>query len=316
MKKLWSIPLIIFVLVAATLWVERSGEVVIPIQDGTLYGTLLEPGKNETGTLIIFASGSGPTDRDGNSGILKGKNDSLKALAYALKKEGIATFRFDQRPSGKTVKHAKLDNISFEVLADDLTRVIREMKSMKKFDRIVLLGHSQGVMVTALAAEGEPVDGLICIAGAARPIDRILLEQLAAAGNVDMKTAERLLGELKAGQELQNVPKELEALFAPRNRNFLATWMQYDPYEVYKKLDLPTLFIYGTRDTQIKPTELTYWKDLAKSGDSVVLEKMNHVLKVIENEEKDSLKSYSDPSYPLHPGLAGAIMGYLGKLTN
>ncbi len=47
---------------------------------GALYGTLELPASKPPFPVALLISGSGPTDRDGNSRLLPGKNNSLKML--------------------------------------------------------------------------------------------------------------------------------------------------------------------------------------------------------------------------------------------
>jgi hypothetical protein len=58
---------------------------------GTLYGTLESPSTDNLMPVFLIISGSGPTDRDGNSAMLPGKNNSLKMLAEALAENGFAS---------------------------------------------------------------------------------------------------------------------------------------------------------------------------------------------------------------------------------
>lgn len=62
--------------------------------------------KNASCRLII--AGSGPTDRDGNSPVFKGHNDSLKLLAEGLAAHVIASLRYDKRGIGETGKAMQL----------------------------------------------------------------------------------------------------------------------------------------------------------------------------------------------------------------
>ena len=55
------------------------------------------PEKIEKPAVVLIIAGSGPTDRDGNSQGIKGKNNSLKLLAQDLAKAGYASVRFDKR---------------------------------------------------------------------------------------------------------------------------------------------------------------------------------------------------------------------------
>jgi len=68
----------------------------------TLHGTLLVPSVSGKVPVVLIIAGSGPTDRDGNSGALPGKNNTYKMLAGALAADGIASVRYDKRGIGES----------------------------------------------------------------------------------------------------------------------------------------------------------------------------------------------------------------------
>ena len=67
---------------------------------GALSGTLVVPGSPGRVPVALIIAGSGPTDRDGNSAMLPGKNDAYRMLADGLKARGIASLRYDKRGIG------------------------------------------------------------------------------------------------------------------------------------------------------------------------------------------------------------------------
>ena len=64
---------------------------------GDLFGTLELPAARTPVPVVLIISGSGPTDRNGNSPALPGSNNSLKMLADGLAARGIASLRYDKR---------------------------------------------------------------------------------------------------------------------------------------------------------------------------------------------------------------------------
>src|SRR5882672_2605071 len=73
--------------------------------DNVLHSSLLLP--KESGKampVVLLLSGSGPTDRNGNSPMLPGKNNSLQMLAEGLADNGIASLRYDKRGVGESAK--------------------------------------------------------------------------------------------------------------------------------------------------------------------------------------------------------------------
>lgn len=311
MKKLTILPIVIIIAIIAIYGIDNWNEVKVKVNGGYLYGNILEPSDNSKSTIVIITAGSGPTDRDGNSSILTGRNDSLKYLAYGLKDKGIASFRYDQRPSGKSYRTLTDKNINFDLLVEDLVECIKYIKVNKNYDKIYLIGHSQGALISVLAAQQEDVDGVVTIAGAVRSIDMILLDQIRRQDKELSEILEVELEKIKAGLDSTSDNKEIKQLLSGENGEFIRRWMEYDPAAEIKKLDIPVYFIYGTADLQIKPSELDYLDDIINDNKYKILENMNHVLKVSPEDEKENLKRYSYPGYPLHPELIKSIEEFI-----
>ncbi len=304
---------LLLLMLGGTWWVDHRHEVKIKLSDGYLYGDILRPQKPLGNCVIVITAGSGPTDRDGNSDILTGNNDSLKALAYGLTEEGYATFRYDQRSAGKTRLNTTkdLNTLTFEVMVEDLVEVIKTMKEHEKFDTIILVGHSQGAMVSTLATQLEAVDGVINLCGATRPIDEVLLWQLKQQNLPEFDEIQKVIQSLKQGNHVTEMSKNTARFLGTGVQDFLISWMAYDPYTEAKKLKVPNLLVFGSEDLQVPPAEKEYLKDLAGPDTSVVLLGMNHVLKQVKiDDKKDNLASYTDPSYALNQELISVILDF------
>jgi hypothetical protein len=81
---------------------KDSMDCSISIQDGTLSGTLFTPRGITKPSVVLIIAGSGPTDRNGNSTMIKGKNNSLLQLADSLANYGIASLRYDKKGVGNS----------------------------------------------------------------------------------------------------------------------------------------------------------------------------------------------------------------------
>ena len=75
-------------------------EITLAVPGGVLHGTLSLPAVEGRVPVVLLHAGSGPTDRDGNSAMLPGHNDSLRMLADVLAHAGIASVRYDKRGVG------------------------------------------------------------------------------------------------------------------------------------------------------------------------------------------------------------------------
>ncbi|WP_233566003.1 S9 family peptidase [Flavobacterium sp. 81] len=78
----------------------KESSVILKINNDQLFGTLTVPDLTKKYPVALIIAGSGPTDRDGNNPMMK--NNSLKMLAEALAKNGIASLRYDKRGIGES----------------------------------------------------------------------------------------------------------------------------------------------------------------------------------------------------------------------
>ncbi len=305
-----SIFLVVILLIILTFIINNKHKVSTSVKDGELFGTLIPSKNNKVNTAVLIVAGSGSTDRDGNSQLQNGKNDSLKALAYSLYDKGITTLRYDKRTSGKSAKNFNLTNGNFEDYVNDCVAWIKYLKN-NGYNNIYLLGHSQGALVCTLAAQQETVDGFISIAGAARSIDEIIDQQIQNIPTSLYNEGVKILKSLKAGNRVENVSQDLMQLFAPELQDFLISWIKYNPTEELQKLDIPMLFINGSTDIQVDESELKYFEKVKPDAQTIIIEGMNHVLKNAPNDVKENMKRYNDPSYEINQELIYHIVSFL-----
>ncbi|RYZ20375.1 MAG: alpha/beta fold hydrolase, partial [Chitinophagaceae bacterium] len=190
--------------------------VSIPQTKGVLAGTLLYPQAGTTHPLVIVIAGSGPTDRDGNNPYMK--NNSLKMLAEALVAQNVAVFRFDKRGIGQSAGASiREDSLSFDNYVQDVKAWVENFSSDKRFDKIILAGHSEGALLGMIVTADLPqlVDGFISIAGAGRPANKILREQLSNQPPAIRDPAFLALDTLEMGRKIERPPLALFSLFRP-----------------------------------------------------------------------------------------------------
>ncbi|MFZ0060632.1 MAG: alpha/beta fold hydrolase [Pyrinomonadaceae bacterium] len=289
---------------------------------GSLFGTLTLPKSRSPVPVVLIVAGSGPTDRDGNSPLLKGANNSLKLVAEGLAAHGIASVRYDKRGVGETGKIMQLEaektksvlreqDLSFEAFIDDAVRWGKQLRADRRFSRLAVLGHSEGSLIGMVAAQRMGADTFISIAGAGRPVQQIILEQVRSQLPPELlKTTEDILDQLSAGKTVESVPAELQVLFRPSVQPYLISWLRYDPAKEIAKLCIPVLIVQGTTDLQASPEDA---KRLVKGNPAAKLlfiEGMNHVLKTVPNEQKSQVSSYGDPTLPVAPDLIGVIVSF------
>lgn len=271
-------------------------------------GTLLSPNNVKKPNLAIIIAGSGPTDRDGNQNFLK--NNSLKKLAVNLTNNNIATYRYDKRIV-KQLKSNNLDkNIIFDHFVTDAKSVIDYFKSTKNFNKIYVIGHSQGSLVGMLAAK-DRADGFISLAGAGQSIDQVIIEQVNKTAPNFTEDTKRIFKTLKEGKTTTDYPMALSSIFNIEIQKFMINWMKYNPTEVLSTLNIPILVINGTKDLQVSETEAKLLKEANKDATLKIIENMNHVLVTIEGDDLENSKSYAETQRPIAEGLIDTITNFI-----
>lgn len=273
-------------------------------------GTLLIPKDQNIAPLVILIAGSGPTDRNGNQSFMK--NDMLKKIAESMSNNGIASFRYDKRIV-KQIRNKTIDkDISFDDFVTDAKSVISYFKP--NYKTIVVAGHSQGSLVSLLALE-EGVSGFISLAGAGKPIDEILIEQISKTAPMFLEDSKRVLTLLKAGKTTTNFPMALSSIFNLDVQGFMSNWMQYNPTEEMKKHNIPTLIINGDKDLQVSVDEANLLHKAAQNGVLLIVEKMNHIMVKIEGKQLENMKSYNDTSLEISPEVEKSMIEFIKNIN-
>ncbi|MCM4154620.1 alpha/beta hydrolase [Gramella sp. AN32] len=275
-------------------------------------GTLTTPADAEATSLIIFVQGSGPTNRDGNQPM--GNNDGMKKIARELAEDGIASFRFDKRIFKMNELKLKESDLKFEDFIKDVEDIISYFDENSDFDQLIIAGHSEGSLIGMLAAKKE-ADAFISLAGAGEPIDNILTEQISKMSPEFGEKTRAALDILKAEGKVANYDPMLESVFRPSVQPYLYSWIQYDPSEEIKELDMPILIINGTSDIQVDVNQAEMLKKANPESQLVILEDMNHVFRSIQSHDAlTNTKSYNEPNREIHPQLVETISTFVKSM--
>lgn len=293
---------------------RSTEEVTLSAPGATLHGTLEVPAGPRPHTVALIIAGSGPTDRNGNSPLLGGPNNSLKMLAEGLAAEGIASLRYDKRGIGASATPGMTEGaLRFTTYSDDAAAWIEQLRKDPRFDRIVVIGHSEGALLGTLAAQKGGVDRLVLIAGGGRPIGAILREQLRANAPALYTQADSIIRELEAGREVANVPAPLMSVFRPSIQPYMISWLPLDPAAEVARADIPTLVVQGSTDLQVNAADADLLGAAGPKVKKVTIDGMNHVLKMVSGTLQQQLPSYGDPALPLAPPLIPEILAFIGR---
>lgn len=281
----------------------------------TLYGTLLSKGKTEKKAtklpVVLIIPGSGPTDRNGNSQMLPGTNDSFKLLADSLLNHGIATFRYDKMGVGKSQFSGTEADLRFEDNIEMATSAIHTLGNLG-FKKIYIAGHSQGSLVGMLTAQQNKVKGFISLEGSAINAYDLLVEQLEKNLPDPMKKSTlQKMDSIKNGYTVTKYNPMLASLLRESLQPYLRSYFSYTPTEEIAKLEIPILIIQGGQDLQTTAKEGEMLKEATPQAEYQFFENMNHVLKKVDESEAQNKAAYTDPDFPLPKELAPEIANWI-----
>lgn len=275
-------------------------------------GTLTLPADTTNLPLVIFIQGSGPTNRDGNQPMMK--NDGIKKISHGLAQNGIASFRFDKRIFKMQKLGLREQDLRFEHFSEDVKNVIEHFRQEENFSKFILAGHSEGSLIGILAAGEADIDAFISLAGAGKPIDKIIVEQIAKQSASLSENAREAFEIIRANGSTANYSPYLESVFRPSVQPYMASWMKYEPAEELAKLEIPVLIVNGDFDLQVDVEDAKLLKEAKPDAQLVILDKMNHIFRKIEGESLENTKAYNEPARPLHPELLPALVNFIHGL--
>ncbi len=295
---------------------EEATTLVTPT--GSIYGTLEIPASSKPVPVVLIIAGSGPTDRDGNSKMLPGANNSLKLLASGLAERGIATLRYDKRGIAASMGAAgKEEDLRFDHYVSDAEGWIKKLRADKRFSTVSVAGHSEGSLIGLIAAREAAADGYVSLEGAGRKPAAIIVEQLTPQVTPEMlATSKHLMQLIEAGSpsDTTTVPPMLAGLFRPSVRPYLVSWFKYDPAVEIAKLQSPALIVQGTTDIQTSMTDANALAAGYPTARFLKIEGMNHVLKTAPAGRAEQMATYSDPALPVVPKLIDEMAAFVKSL--
>ena len=282
---------------------------------GVIHGTIDLPSGAGPFPIALIIAGSGPTDRDGNSAMLAGKNNSLKMLAHSLATANIASLRFDKRGiAASAAAGPKEADLRFDNYVDDTVSWVEQLRHDKRFSTVTIIGHSEGALIGAIAAARTHPNAFISVAGVGRSAGLVLREQINGKLPAQLfQSNEKILRELEAGRTTEDVPPALKSLYRASVQPYLISWFKYNPAEIVASIKEPILICQGTTDIQVALEEAEALKKNAPAAQLVIIVGMNHVLKTVPADPVKQTASYTDSALPINPELMKNIIEFVPR---
>lgn len=170
----------------APAWLEVEDRVVeAPATTGAgaarLACTLTRPRGRARAPVALLLNGSGAQDRDGDTVGPGGvKLGLLRSVAEALAASGVASLRCDDRSVGDSI--GDFGAATVDTFVADARALIAALRRDRAVDgrRLTVVGHSEGAVVATLCAAGDrAIARVALLAGPGRPVDQVLLDQVA-----------------------------------------------------------------------------------------------------------------------------------------
>ncbi|MBI6925100.1 alpha/beta fold hydrolase [Pseudomonas putida] len=282
---------------------------------GILHGSLLLPQQDTPPPVVLIIAGSGPTDRDGNNPA-GGRVDNLKRLALLLANANIASVRYDKRGVAASQPATPDErDLSVERYVADVVAWGHKLKADPRFGPLILIGHSEGALIASLAAEQAGASAVISLAGSGRPMAEVVREQLAERlPPAQLARGSALLDRLEAGQTSLDVPAPLRQVFRPSVQPYLITLFRQDPAAAFAQLAMPALIVQGRNDVQVDVADAQKLKDAKPDAHLVLIEGMNHMLRISPKDMSEQRESYQNPQLPLARELGEQIVAFIRQL--
>jgi pimeloyl-ACP methyl ester carboxylesterase len=185
------------------------------------------------------------------------------------------------------------------------------------YKNIFIAGHSEGSMIGLLLSQIINPAGLISIAGAGRTAKDIFIEQLTPQLTPsDIQYFKTAADSLIAGHTVKHVPDNMQSLLRQSVQPYLRSWFIHDPKILISRVKCPVLILQGTEDIQVTEVDSKLLKEGKAAADLVVIKGMNHVLKIVElNNRAANINAYSDPTLPLSNELVTSVVSFITKST-
>ena len=253
----------------ADLEMFREEETRVGQGEWVLPGTLAIPVVGKQLPAVVLVHGSGPHGRDGTIG----PNRPLRDLATGLASRGIVVLRYDKRTAVYVEELARIrkDITVQEESVDDALLAVKAVRRVERVDpqRVFIVGHSLGGMLAPrIGRSDSQIAGFVVMAGAARPLEDMVLEQMQYVfeldGKLDEKEKENLANlviqvqQVKALRPGQRVAKSQLPLRLPAS--YWLGLAGYNPPRQARSLGRPIFVLQGGRDYQVTRQDYALWQ--------------------------------------------------------
>ena len=235
----------------------------------TFNGTLTLPENYTKQTpVVLMVTGSGQQNRDEELF----EHKPFAVIADALARQGIASLRYDDR--GWDDKSVNFANFTTDDFRQDAAAALPLLR--KRFNKVGILGHSEGgTIAMMLAAEGK-VDFIVSLAGMAiSGKETLVMQNRQAMSSIGLpkemvdtycNSISKALDEIASGKKaseinIDDMPEALKPItikaLQQADTPYIRHFLTIDVSKQLSKIKCPVLALNGTKDTQVDCTANT-----------------------------------------------------------
>jgi len=195
-------------------------------------------------------------------GVTKEEGGMFDELAEKLVEEKFLVYRFDF--SGRGESEGDYSKTSLSKQKSDLSKILEFVKSQPKVDhsKIGILAQSFGTPITV--ALSPKVKAIILMGSISNPF-----EALGKLSKWEKLDKEGISKKIKPNGEIIMLGSQ-----------FWKDFENYDLLELIKKIDCPILFIHGSKDDRIPPSEMeAYFENANEPKEKTIIEGADHGLR-------------------------------------
>ena len=202
----------------------------------TLAGTLTWPvgyDKKQKPVVVLLVSGSGQQNRDEELFDHK----PFLVIADYLARQGIATLRYDDRATGKSVG-GEVKNATTADFMRDAATGLDYLRHRMTFGKVGILGHSEGGSIAFMLGARKKVDFIVSLAGPGVKGDTLLAAQSNRILSLSGQPANMTVEKYRQQDAVQQIP-------------WIRWFNDYDPSDDIRKTRCPVFALNGDRDCQV-----------------------------------------------------------------
>ncbi|HYQ85016.1 MAG TPA: alpha/beta fold hydrolase [Rubrobacter sp.] len=290
-------------------------EVTVGSGEWALPGTLTLPVGTGPFPAVVLVHGSGPHDRDETFG----PNKPFRDLAWGLASRGVAVLRYEKRTKAHAGSLARIARPTVrEEVIDDALAAAALLRKTEGIDpkRVHVLGHSLGATLLPRIGQADPeIAGLIALAGTARPLQDVMVEQISYLASLDGAVSEEEKAQIETFRQQAGEIGELkeDSTGAPFGvpASYWLDLRGYDPPAAAKDLAQPLLILQGERDYQVTMADFEAWKKALAARKDVTFKsypKLNHLF--MEGKGKSAPLEYQTAGH-VAPAVIEDVAGWI-----